>query len=99
VDRAALMPVERRPVSVSQFSELMGIEPARLVDVEFSRRQSSVVLVLEPEEVDVHLPDGRAMVRTAGFITKERPMTQTSGTCPPLSGNTAIRKPKGGKKR
>lgn len=41
------MPVERREVSVSQFAELMGLEPERLIAVE--RRGSTMVLVLEPE--------------------------------------------------
>lgn len=42
------MPVERRLISVSQFAELMGIEPQQVIAVE--RQGSSLVLVLEPEE-------------------------------------------------
>jgi hypothetical protein len=45
------MPVDREPISISQFAELVGVEPARLVDVEFSRRNSTVMLVLEPVDV------------------------------------------------
>jgi hypothetical protein len=71
------MPVIREPLSISQFAELVGVEPSRLVGVEFSRRHSSVTLCLEP--IDMR-------------------HVQTSGTCPPLSGNTSIRKPKKGKK-
>jgi hypothetical protein len=44
--------------------------------------------------------DGTAYVRQAGFVTKERPMAQTSGVIPQLnSGGKKIggRKPKGGK--
>jgi hypothetical protein len=75
------MPVERVPLSISQFSELVGIEPAQLISVEFSRSKSTVTLCLEPEEP----------MTTRGV--------QSSGTCPPLSGNTSLRKPKkGGKK-
>ena len=39
----------REPVSISQFAELMGVDPARLLDVEVDRLSSRVVLVLEPE--------------------------------------------------
>jgi hypothetical protein len=45
------MPVIREPLSISQFAELVGVEPSRLVGVEFSRRNSSVTLVLEPLDV------------------------------------------------
>jgi hypothetical protein len=48
----------------------------------------------------LYTPDGRALVRRAGFVTEGSVRhVQTSGTCSPLSGNTSIRKPKGGKKR
>jgi hypothetical protein len=46
------MPVDRTPVSISQFAELMGIDPARFVGVEVERRSSRVLLVLEPEKAD-----------------------------------------------
>lgn len=39
--------VERRPMSVSQFSELVGIEPAQFIGVEVDRITSTVVLVVE----------------------------------------------------
>lgn len=42
------MPVERRAISVSQISELLGVDPARFIAVE---RLTSTMLqiVLEPE--------------------------------------------------
>ena len=44
------MPVERRWISVSQLSELLGIEPERFRAIERSRSDSTgVTLVLEPE--------------------------------------------------
>jgi hypothetical protein len=46
------MPVERQPVSISQFAELMGIDPARFVGVDVERQSSRVLLVLEPEKID-----------------------------------------------
>ena len=42
------MPVERREVSISQFCELLGIEPKRLIAVE--RKSSTMVLILEPDD-------------------------------------------------
>jgi hypothetical protein len=45
------MPVVRRVVSVSQFAELMGVEPQQVIAVE--RQGSSLVLVLEPEETEM----------------------------------------------
>ena len=65
------MPVVRERMSASQFGELMGVLPSRVLGVECDRRQQSVTLVLEPEDA----------------------MTQTSGTCPPLSDSTTRRKP------
>lgn len=48
----------------------------------------------------LYTPDGRALVRRAGFIPGgDMRHVQTSGTCPPLSNNTSIRKPKGKGKR
>lgn len=52
------MPVVREPLSISQFCELVGIEPARFVDVEVNRRASTVTLVLEPEEDTVAQTSG-----------------------------------------
>ena len=36
-------------MSVSQFAELVGIEPRQFLDVEVNRVTSTVTLVLEPE--------------------------------------------------
>lgn len=41
------MPVERHPISVSQLSELLGVDPARFVAVE--RRLQQWYVVTEPE--------------------------------------------------
>lgn len=46
------VPVVRVPLSISQFAELMGIDPERLVDVEVSRRSTQVTLVMEPEVIN-----------------------------------------------
>lgn len=46
------MPVDRVPISISQFAELLAIEPKRLIAVEVDRRSSTVMLVMEPEEDD-----------------------------------------------
>ena len=42
------MPVERVPISLSQFGDCVGYDPERILGVEFTR--STVILVLEPEE-------------------------------------------------
>lgn len=51
------MPVQRIRISLSQFCDLIGVDPQRLLDVEVKkidpatkRVSTSVVLVLEPEE-------------------------------------------------
>jgi hypothetical protein len=44
------MPVERMFVSLSQFSELLGIDAARFRGVEYDSRSTAVTLVLEPED-------------------------------------------------
>jgi len=44
------MPVIREHLSISQFAELIGVEPARFLGVEVHRPQQRVTLVLEPEE-------------------------------------------------
>ena len=44
------MPVVREHLSVSQFAELVGIDPARFNGVEVDKRSSRVTLVLEPCE-------------------------------------------------
>lgn len=53
------MPPDRNTrLSISQFSELLGIEPERLLDVEVSRQSSTITLVLQPKEADeTHGPD------------------------------------------
>jgi hypothetical protein len=46
------MPVERISVSISQFCELVGIDPQRFVAIErASRTSTTVTIVLEPENV------------------------------------------------
>lgn len=56
----------------------------------------SNVMVEHEYRVRLYLPDGRALVRRAGFGGHDM---QTTGTCPPLHDNTTRRKPKGkGKK-
>ena len=42
------MPVERVSVSLSQFAELLGLEPGRFLGVEFDRRSTALTLVMEP---------------------------------------------------
>lgn len=55
------MPVERRPISHSQLCELLGVEPARFIDLEHAPclregerkgqpNSSGWVMVLEPED-------------------------------------------------
>ena len=44
------MPVARRSMSVSMFSELLGLTPRAFVGVEYDRHMSTVTLVLEPED-------------------------------------------------
>lgn len=44
------MPVDRQPISVNQFCELLALDPKRLIGVEMDRKASTVVIVLEPEE-------------------------------------------------
>ena len=57
------MPGDRQTrLSISQFAELIGIEPARLIDVPLDRLSSTVTLILEPKEYaaglgDIAIPD------------------------------------------
>lgn len=44
------MLVERVPISLSQFAELLAIDPARFLGVEFDRRSTGLLLVMEPED-------------------------------------------------
>lgn len=44
------MPVERQPISVSQFCNLLEIEPSRFIGVEYHRQRSSLAILLEPED-------------------------------------------------
>ena len=50
IDTSALMSVQRIELSVSQFAELIGVEPERVLGVE--KRGSTMILVLEPEDTD-----------------------------------------------
>lgn len=43
------MPIERREVSVSQLSELLGIAPERFIGI-VRLNSSTVTLLLEPED-------------------------------------------------
>ena len=45
------MPVHRETISLAVFADEMGIDPRRLLGVEFNRRSTSVVLILEPEDM------------------------------------------------
>jgi hypothetical protein len=45
------MPVDRSvKLSISQFCELLGLEPARFIGVDVNRQSSVVTVVLEPKE-------------------------------------------------
>lgn len=43
------VPVDRVPVSISQFCGLLDLDPQKLIAVEVERKSSRVVLVMEPE--------------------------------------------------
>lgn len=45
------MPVERHPISVNQFCELLALDPKRFIGVE--RDSTGLVLVMEPEAMQV----------------------------------------------
>ena len=44
------MPVQRVQISISQFCELLALEPGRLVGLDYDRASTVVTLVLEPDE-------------------------------------------------
>lgn len=44
------MPVVRERMSVSQFAEMLGIEPERFIDAEVDLRYRRVTLVLQPAD-------------------------------------------------
>lgn len=45
------MPVDRTTrLSISQFSELLGIDPERLIDVTVDKASSTITLELEPND-------------------------------------------------
>jgi hypothetical protein len=67
------MPVERQPVSISQFAELMGIDPARFIGVDVQRHSTRVVLILEPDEETVRAPLGSRVSRVPGSGVHEVP--------------------------
>jgi hypothetical protein len=95
------MPVDRSCVlSISQFCELLALDPARFTDVEVDRRHQQIVIVQEPEMQSTKTPlnEGFYVVPGGGdvpecdvswSIPSEADM-QTSGTFPALT--------KGGKK-
>jgi len=106
------MPVIREHLSISQFSELVGIDPARFNGVEVDRRSSRVTIVLEPElcpEPKCELVIGHAGWHKA-FATRgdgadvswpRSSDMNTSGTIPQLNtGGKTIggKKGKGGKR-
>ena len=78
------MPVERHVISRSQLCELLGVDPAKFIDVE-----------REPAKRE----DQRQGKQVLGWVIvmEEEPVTQTRGTNPPLYGG-GKKKPKGGKK-
>ena len=46
------MPVERQPISVSQFCELLAIEPSRFIGIERRRHDSTgLLIVLEGDDM------------------------------------------------
>lgn len=52
------MPVDRSvALSISQFAELIGIEPERFIGVEVHRPSSTIVIVQEPIEERTCGPD------------------------------------------
>ena len=84
--------IERQQISLSQFADLLAIEPERFLGVEVNRLKSTVTLILEGDG----RPEGSAIARGLADETtrtlKELAM-QTTGTCPPLSDNVK-RKPR-----
>lgn len=59
------MRVERVRLSVSQFCELIGVDPDRLIAVQregaqMGKKGSTMVLILEPEETDAEGPRDHA---------------------------------------
>ena len=53
------MPLVREPMSVSQFCDLLGVEPWRYVRIETDLRSTSVLVVLRPETdnpLELHKP-------------------------------------------
>lgn len=45
--------VERRQMSISQFSELMGIEPQQFLGVEVSRMAHTVTVLVESDDAEL----------------------------------------------
>ena len=80
------MPIERHEISVSQFCELLALDPARFVGVA-RLKNGSITILLEPE------PGVRPPWPTEGRMN-------TSGSFPQLTtGGKKIGTKKGGKKR
>lgn len=44
------MPIDVRDVSISQFCELLGLEPERFIGVQVDRRAQRIGILLEPED-------------------------------------------------
>jgi hypothetical protein len=88
------MAVNRQPVSISQFCELLALDPATFLNVEVDQLSSRVVLVTEG--------DGPPPTSTSWIVAEHRAMSQTSAIIPQLN-QTGIRmkptKKGGGKKR
>jgi hypothetical protein len=78
------MPVERHVISRSQLCELLGVDPARFIDV-----------AREPAKRE----DQRQGKQVLGWVIvmEEEPVAQTTGSIPPLYGGWK-KKPKGTKK-
>jgi hypothetical protein len=72
------MPVERRPISVNQLCELLGLDQARFIGI----------------EPDPCSRNGGQRDSTKWWIVLEPEDMQTTGTAPALSDNTSKRKPK-----
>lgn len=64
------MPLEERPMSFSQFGELLGLEYERLRGVRVNRKHSTITVLLEP--VDAASPDQRDVPAPDGPAAEEK---------------------------
>lgn len=62
--------MEQETLSVSQFADLLGIDPARLVSVNVDRPSSTVTMVFEPM-VCIEEPGGRETYVPLSQVTLE----------------------------